>query len=257
VGHEVNLSSEHFHAMISYCPITEGEGAGASSLAYDLFIQLTYGKYALGFSESSQATKYVPNGRVPEYVKYKQWQALNSDLHMNNMYRVFLDSVFLREGYDWNKAFSRAVCNSILFIPILSCYKVEINDDETEYAGSVGQMVGWDPVVNDRMDGFLLEIGIANALMELPQEERWLKCIIPVFVGERDENGFTRLKMNVLEMLSSDPSIKTNREVARCLHENGYKVNDEVLSRSVRDNIKLAARLQGINMSELGTERYI
>jgi hypothetical protein len=253
----INLDLEHFHAMISHFPDTHDKSSGPSNFAYNLYIQLTYGGHAMRYSESMQGVKHVPNGCFPEYVKYNRWTMQDADVgHFDNTYRVFLDSLCMREGYESAKAFSRAACNSILFIPILSCHEIETEGGKTEYAGSVGQMVDWDPLKEDRVDTFLVEIALANALMELPQEERWLQSVVPIFVGKGAESGFARFDMNVLEMLSSEPSINTNREVARRLIENGFQVKDEVLVRSIRDNIKLAACFQGINVSELGTARY-
>jgi hypothetical protein len=250
-----NLSAEHFHAMISYRVATEG---GVSGFAGNLYQQLTSNK-----PNMSQIDRHVPLGKFPDYVKYDGWLIHDPGIRkeINSGYRFFLDSVRLRDGYDWRKAFSRAVCNSILFIPILSCHKVTNEEEggETKYAGSVGNMIGWDPDKKDWVDNVLLEIGMANVLMELPQEERWLNCIVPVFLGEKKNKGFQRFNFQVVNLLSSKPSLETNREVALRLIENGYPLEEEVLSRilkrSIRDIIKPLFDLQGIIMSDLGSER--
>jgi hypothetical protein len=247
----LNLNSEHFHAMLSYRVNTEGDGsAGSSNFAHQLYQALT-------IQANRQRTKNdIPLGEYPNYVKYPGWQAQDHEINLSC--RVFLDTVCLREGFGWKKAFSRAVCNSILFIPILSCHAFEVKGQMT-YAGSVGQMVGWDPVKEDRVDNVLLEIGMANALMDLPQEERWLHSIVPILVGEKDDRGFKRFNFNVVDTLSSRPSIQTNKEVARLLIEYGYPQDkaklSKILRRSIKDNIKPLLELQGINMSELGLSR--
>jgi hypothetical protein len=266
----LKLNSGHFHAMISYRVATEGDGA--SKVATNLHSGMKGCK-----QKDTQVDNHVPMGQYPDYVKYDGW--LDKDPHLreqlNSKYRFFLDTLCLREGYDWAKAFSRAVCNSLVFLPILSCHKEEAKggttangghgDKKTEsdkYTGSVGQMVDWDPVGDkDRVDNVLLEIAMANALMELPQEERWLHCIVPVFVGKKDDRGnFERFNYQVVKRLSSKASLMTNREVVRRLLSNGYPKDKErlcrILSRSIKDNIQLLLNLQGINMSELGLERY-
>jgi hypothetical protein len=270
-----NLSSGHFHAMISYRVATEG--VGSSNFAHHLYQQLTFNMNLLS---RHQIQKMIPLGHYPDYAKYPGWESHSDEVRekMNSTFRFFLDTLCLRDGYGWAEAFSRAVCNSLVFLPILSLHEDEAKDGKSangsngdkakesggkiEYTGSVGQMVDWDPVGNkDRVDNVLLEIAMANALMELPQEERWLHCIVPVFVGKKDERGnFERFNYQVVKRLSSKASLMTNREVVRRLLSNGYPKDKErlcrILSRSIKDNIQLLLNLQGINMSELGLERY-
>jgi hypothetical protein len=267
-----NLTSGHFHAMISYRVATEGDRA--SKVATNLYSSLK-GKRPNVF----HIDNHVPMGHHPDYVKHDGWLIKDPHLReeLNSEYRFFLDAVSLRDGYEWGKAFSRAVCNSLVFLPILSWHEDEAKDGKSadssngdkkkesgsniENTGSVGQMVDWDPVLGeDRVDNVLLEIALANALMELPQEERWLHCIVPIFVGRRDEGGgCKRFNYDVGERLSLNASLMTNEEVVRRLISNGYPKDHEklcrILSRSIRENIQLLLDHQGIDMSELGSER--
>jgi hypothetical protein len=252
------LSDEHFHLMISYRVNTEGEGCEESSnFALHFYNQL---KVTSQSGMQDIRYKHIPVGKFPRYAKNPD--DLENDVHERILSsRVFLDKKCLVDGDKWSEGFVDAVCNAIVIIPVLTCH----SQDDTKtgvkvYSGSIGRMIGFEPLdeKSDKVDNFLLEITIANALMEIPSERRWLQSILPVFVGRTKKSVYQPMDLEYYDLvgkLSSLPSLKTNKEAARLLMKKGYPVSETLFWRSIRQNIELLFEYQGIKMSELGIER--
>ena len=89
-----------------------------------------------------------------------------------------------------------------MFVPLLSWYEEEGEDAKKVYKGSLGQLKNLCPE-DDKIDNFLLEITLANALMELPRSKRWLQNIMPILMGKlNDQEFFAEFDFSVLQNLS-------------------------------------------------------
>ena len=144
--------------------------------------------------------------------------------------------------------FVKAVANCLVIVPLLSWHEEEGQEPE----GSVGQLMALH--TEDKVDYFLLEIIIANALMALPSNNRWLRAIEPIFVGKLDSQGYTDFPFENIARLPSFPSLKTSRRAAEILISLGLPVDSSVISFSVKEHISRITLLQGIHLSKLGSE---
>jgi hypothetical protein len=131
-----------------------------------------------------------------------------------------------------------ALCRTEVIVPVLSWIERR-NGSETTYSGSLGQLVGLEPRRRDRMDPFLVQVAVANALLALPSQWRMVHSVHPIFSKlETSGDGCQSLShAHILQLLSTDPSIKTNEKAAELLRENGMPVVSGMLQRSVRENI--------------------
>ena len=144
--------------------------------------------------------------------------------------------------------FVKAVANCLVIVPLLSWHE----EEGQEPGGSVGQLMALH--TEDKVDYFLLEIIIANALMALPSNNRWLRAIEPIFVGKLDSQGYTDFPFENIARLPSFPSLKTSRRAAEILISLGLPVDTNVISFSVKEHISRITLLQGIHLSKLGSE---
>jgi hypothetical protein len=144
--------------------------------------------------------------------------------------------------------FVKAVANCLVIVPLLSWHE----EEGQEPGGSVGQLMALH--TEDKVDYFLLEIIIANALMALPSDNRWLRAIEPIFVGKLDSQGYTDFPFENIARLPSVPSLKTSRRAAEILISLGLPVDTNVISFSVKEHISRITLLQGIHLSKLGSE---
>ena len=130
------------------------------------------------------------------------------------------------------------LCNAAVIVPVLSWIE-ETRGAETSYAGSLGQLVGLDPRKNDRVDPFLVQIVVANALLGLPTQRKAIKSVFPIFSYLEIRNNKTSPDnyTYMLQLLSNDPSIESNQEAADMLSKNRFPVTSGILQRSIRENV--------------------
>ena len=232
------IKDAHFDCMICYRVKTEGESDKiGNSFANMLNQKLLDEGVILQQKNRNWLGEGIPRGTYPEYAKV---QEQNTDTEGN--IRIFFDQKCLKEGFDWLEGFSNALCNTLVLIPLMSIQC----DDEGDYIGSVGQLLSLDPQKEDKVDNFLLEITIANALMDLPKERRWLQAIIPILMGQWTGNQFQAFDYSKLAQLSKHPSMATVKIATAVLRKMGYPVSKQMLTRSVYDNVNLILRMQGI-----------
>jgi len=133
---------------------------------------------------------------------------------------------------------------------LLSWYEY---DDMGEPSGSVGQLMELHK--GDKVDNFLLEIVIANTLMEMPAANRWLQRIEPIFIGPQDSRGFKDFPFANIRRLPAVPSTATCRKAADILISLGYPVGGcKVMAFSVQEHIQRVMEFQGIKLSILGSD---
>jgi hypothetical protein len=121
----------------------------------------------------------------------------------------------------------KAVSRCLMLIPVISL-------NSQNGSCSLESLFALNPREDDVVDQFLLEITVANALMEIPPSDRWLQKIVPAVSGISSE-----MLDQIFSKLSPDPSAYNNKRAATFLYENGYPVSSNMLLRSVRENIKL------------------
>jgi hypothetical protein len=135
-------------------------------------------------------------------------------------------------------------------VPLLSWHE----EEGKEPSGSVGQLMSLHN--EDKVDNFLLEIVIANALMELPSSCRWLQLVEPIFIGQVDYRGYTEFPFGNISRLPSFPSLKTCRRAAEILLSLGLPVDTRVISFSVREHILRITAFQVRSLVALLVPRY-
>ena len=165
--------------------------------------------------------------------------------------RVFLDQKHIPGGMEWEQVFVKAVANCLVLVPLLSWYDVEDKNDYTNM-GSVGQLMALH--TGDRIDNFLLEIVIANALMQLPAGNRWLQRLEPIFIGLTDDRGFTDFPFQNIGKLPDVPSLQTAKKAAEILMALNIPVDNSVIAFSVKEHISRVTQFQGIKLSMLGAD---
>jgi hypothetical protein len=163
--------------------------------------------------------------------------------------RTFLDQKHIPGGDEWEQVFCKAVINTLVIVPLLSWYE---HDDGGEPSGSVGQLMALHK--GDKVDNFLLEIVIANALIEVPAANRWLQRIEPIFIGPQDSRGFQDFPFANICRLPAVPSMATCRKAADILISLGYPVDCKVMAFSVQEHIQRVMEFQGIKLSILGSD---
>jgi hypothetical protein len=149
-----------------------------------------------------------------------------------------IEILLLKES-DLNTAAS-ALCRTKVIVPVLSLIEQRnASGTGSTYSGSLGQLVGLDPRQNDRIDPFLVQIVIINALLASPLQQKNLKSVYPIFSKlETSGDGSQSLShANILQLLSTDPSIESNDKAAELLLKNGMPVASGMLHRSIRENI--------------------
>jgi hypothetical protein len=146
--------------------------------------------------------------------------------------------------------FVKAVANCLVIVPLLSWHEVE----GKEPAGSVGQLMALHK--EDKVDNFLLEIIIANALMELPSSCRWLQLVQPIFIGNLDSRGYSEFPFGNIARLPSFPSLKTCRRAAEILVSIGLPVDTRVISFSVKEHILRITAFQVRSLLALLVQKY-
>jgi hypothetical protein len=143
---------------------------------------------------------------------------------------------YLQEG-DLDAAVAD-LCKTAVIVPVLSWIE-QRNGPQPTYSGSLGQLVGLEPRRQDRVDPFLVQIVVANALWALPSQRRMIQSIYPIFstleVSGEDCQSLTH--SHILQLLSPDPSIETNRKAAELLRKHGIPLASGMLHRSIRENV--------------------
>ena len=132
-----------------------------------------------------------------------------------------------------------ALCKTIVIVPVLSWIE-QSDGQETKYFGSLGQLVGLEPKKKDRIDSFLVQIVVANALFGLPSQYKAIKSIYPIFsdlVILNTSASVSSPRGHILQLLSTDPSILSNQKAAELLNRNDFPVSSGMLQRSVRENV--------------------
>jgi hypothetical protein len=241
LNHFPRLKDAHFDFMLSYR--VNSEGPDGNGLVPSLYKSMRMAGSQLLQEDNHWLGEEIPRGTYPTYAKISEEDKMSP--------RIYLDKECLLLGYDWLEGFTSALCNTLIFIPVLSIYK----DDKQEYKGSVGQLLSLDPVSGDKVDNFLLEVTIANALMDLPADRRWLQCIVPIFVGKKIGDNFGEFDWSLIDDLPTYPSPQTNRKAAEILRKRGYPVSRQMLNRSVKDNIDRILKMQGIKIKTKISDR--
>jgi hypothetical protein len=108
--------------------------------------------------------------------------------------------------------------------------------------------VGFNPILEDRMDLFLMQIVIVNALMESAAIKRTACVRLVISQFQFQEDGQHNIFANVLRLLSPVPSIQTNRKAATILQVHGFHISIMMMQRSVRDNIAQLFHLSAVNI---------
>jgi len=229
----IDNTSDHFDLMISYRDDTEKTTA---SRLYDKIMLAR-----------SQALTQIGNRRckIPEYAR--------ADNHTGELdpgiARTFLDQKHISQGMQWEKVCVSAVANSLVLVPLLSWYE----EDGNQPSGSVGELMLLHHC--DKVDKFLLEIMIANMLMQLPAGHRWLQRISPIFIGEPDARGYTEFPLANIDKLPDVPSLKTCERAAEILMDDlKIPVDTTVMAFSVKKHINHILQFQGVKLSDLGQE---
>jgi hypothetical protein len=151
----------------------------------------------------------------------------SNDLADEKLLNVFWDAVTLADAKDWTGdgtrnggGFIGAIVQSLVFVPVLSCYTT----DNEKWSGSIGQMV--NPEENDYVDNVLLELTVAKYLFEfqkLKDQDRqgstlWpCSLIFPIIGHGADEKQKT---------LSARISRSTNKSAFDILTKAGYSPDE-------------------------------
>jgi hypothetical protein len=192
----------------------------------------------------------------------------SNDLADEKLLNVFWDAVTVGDSQGVGVAGARngggfigAIVHSLVFVPVLSCYKV----NERWSGGSIGQMV--NPEENDYVDNVLLELTVAKYLFEFQKSKDqdrqgstlWPCSLIFPIIGPR--------AMEKRRELSARISRSTNKSAFDILTKAGYSPDErEMLGEqsptagakdhpwSVRSIVGFFCRFQGI-MPTLSSEQ--
>ena len=229
----IDNSSDHFDLMISYRVNTEHVTAARM---YDKILLTP----SPDLAQMGDARRKIP--------QYARADSHNGSLNPG-IARTFLDQKHIPQGMEWEQVFVKAVSNSLVLVPLLSWYE----EDGEQPSGSVGELMSL--YHDDRVDHFLLEIIIANTLMQLPAGRRWLQHISPIFIGKPDARGYTEFPFANIDRLPNEPSLRTCKKAADILMDDlKIPVNATVMAFSVKEHIHRITQRQGVKLSNLGQE---
>ena len=142
--------------------------------------------------------------------------------------------------------------NSLVLVPLLSWYDEE-DEDQVKPSGSVGELVSLHK--KDRVDNFLLEVVIANTLMELPTGSRWLQRLTPIFIGKKGIRNYDDFPFQNIAKLPDIPSVQTVKRASKILLKLKIPVDENmarVMAFSVKEHINRVTQFQGSKLSDLG-----
>jgi hypothetical protein len=220
--HPPYLSGHYLHFMISSSAVDSSPEFQQEANRYSLQIFKDI-RYQIT-TQDSQMNWTV--GAFPECFA----QSVSDKCKPLRMYCERQTNHEFQPGADPWECVMQAVFRTLVFIPIFS---LDCKDPKLLPSGTFGELMEFEPRKKDRIDRFLLQIVIANALMESQRSERWLQDIIPAVIGiDHNELGSMLLK------LSTDPSLKTNQKAANFLVINGHRISEDLLICSVRENVQ-------------------
>ena len=232
----IDKNSDHFDLMISYRVKTEKE------IAVRLYEKIH-------LAPNADLTKEAPRRcNIPRYAR----KSSDTGELLPGIARTFLDAKHIPDGTEWEQVFVQAVTNSLVLVPLLSWYDEE-DENHVKPSGSVGELMSLHQV--DRVDNFLLEVVIANTLMELPTGNRWLQRLTPIFIGKPDARGYTDFPFHNIGKLPDIPSFKTCEKAADILLKLNIPVDvhmARVMAFSVKEHINRVTQFQGVKLSLLG-----
>jgi len=104
--------------------------------------------------------------------------------------RIFLDSVGLVDGQDWEEGFMEGLVNSHIFVPLVTQGYIEpLEGEASDPRGPLTKRIRLKGTEDDTKDHCLQEILTAKALLQNRCPESKLRAILPIYVGPIYRNG--------------------------------------------------------------------